>query len=128
MVTFGEKGSVLVELLPLKPRREVRHIRGPLQDLLINAVDVEDYIYATLTDEMVQFDAMARLQEVYPHVMKMDYDNVSTRALQDEAVIDSEGKSFEELVCEFYTWMNGTEPSEAEWKILQEVAKEAGVL
>ena len=38
------------------------------------------------------------------------------------------GKSFEELITEFYEWMNGTQPSEAEWKILQEVAKEAGVV
>ena len=128
VVTFGEKGNVLVELFPLKPRREVRHLRGALKELLANAVDTDDYIYATLTDENPQFDAMARLQEVYPNIMKMDYDNVSTRALQDEAVVDTEGKSFDELITEFYEWMNGTSPSEAEWKILQEVAKEAGVI
>lgn len=128
VVTFGGKGSVLVELLPLKPRREVRHLRGELRDLLANAVDTQDYIYATLTDEYTQFDAMARLQEVYPNVMKMDYDNVSTRALQEETVADTEGKTFEELISEFYQWMNGTDPSDTEWKILQEVAKEAGVI
>ena len=128
VVTFGAKGSVMVELVPLKPLREVRHLCGELKDILANAVDTDDYVYVTLTDENTQFDAMARLQEVYPHIMKMDYDNISTRALQDEAVTDTEGKSFEELITEFYEWMNGTEPSEAEWKILQEVAKEAGVI
>lgn len=128
VVTFGEKGNVVVELVPLVPRREVRHLRGELKELLANAIDTDDYIYATLTDDNAQFDAMARLQEVYPNVMKMDYDNLSTRTLQEEAVAETEGKSFEELIFEFYEWMNGTQPSEAEWKILQEVAKEAGVI
>ena len=128
VVTLEEKGKVTVDLVPLKPLREVRHLRGEIKDLLANAVDTDDYIYATLTDENTQFDAMARLQEVYPHIMKMDYDNISTRALQEEAVADTDGKSFEELITEFYEWMNGTQPSEAEWKILQEVAKEAGVV
>ena len=129
IVTLGEKGNVKVELLPLIPLREVRHLRGTLKDLLANAVDVNDYIYATLTDEQAQFDAMSRLQEVYPNVMKMDYDNAATRAVQEETdFTDTEGKSFEELMTEFYEWMNGTSPSAEEWDILNEVAKEAGVI
>ena len=128
VVSLGEKGSIEVELIPLIPRREVRHIRGELKDILSNAVDTEDYIYATLTDEQAQFDAMARLQETYPNIMKLDYDNVSTRALQENDVEETEGKSFEELITDFYQWMNGKEPSSEEWKILQEVAKEAGVI
>jgi len=128
VVSLGEKGSIEVELIPLIPRREVRHIRGELKDILSNAVDTEDYIYATLTDEQAQFDAMARLQEIYPNIMKLDYDNVSTRALQENDVEETEGKSFEELIADFYQWMNGKEPSSEEWKILQEVAKEAGVI
>ena len=128
LVTFEEKGMVNIELLPLIPRREVRHLRGHLNDLLASAVDTEDYIYATLTDENVQFDAMARLQEVYPNVMKLDYDNRTTRAVQEDTCVDDvEGKTFEELLSEFYEWMNGSSPSEEEWKILNEVAKEAGV-
>ena len=77
----------------------------------------------------MQFDAMARLREVYPNIMKMDYDNTSTRAIQEsDATIQTEGKSFEELVFDFYKMINGTEPSEKEWDIIKEVAKEAGVI
>ena len=129
VVEFGAKGSVMVELCPLIPRRELRHLKGKLKDLLANAVEQDDYIYATLTDEEIQFEAMARLQEVYPNVMKLDYDNQATRSAQEEkAYEDTEGKSFEELITEFYEWMNGTAPSEEEWKILKDVAKEAGVM
>ena len=126
---FGVKGSVMVDLVPLIPRRELRHMIGKLKDLLANAVDRDDYIYATLTDEEIQFEAMARLEEVYPNVMKLDYDNQATRSAQEEkAYEDTEGKSFEELITEFYEWMNGNTPSEEEWKILKDVAKEAGVM
>ena len=126
---MAEKGSVKVETFPLKPRREMRRIRGNLKDLIENAVDTDDYIYVTLTDEEAQFDAMARVQEVYPNTMKLDYDNAATRAIQEsEGVAVVEGKSFQELIFEFYKMQNGTEPGEKEWKILEEVAREAGVI
>lgn len=129
IITMCEKGRVKVENVPLKPLHEVRRIKGQLNQLLQNAVDTQDYIYATLTDETIQFDAMARLQEVYPNTMKLDYDNQSTKALQEtEGVTDTDGKSFYELVSEFFQLINGNEPDEADWKILEEVAKEAEVI
>lgn len=129
VITLSEKGKVKVEKFPLKPLREIRRIKGELKYLIENAVDTDDYIYATLTDETIQFDAMSRLQEVYPNTMKLDYDNESTRAIQEfDGAADTEGKSFQELVFDFYKIINGSEPSEEEWEILQEVAKEAGVI
>lgn len=128
LVTLEEKGNVQVELLSLKPMREVRQLRGRLRDLLENAVDTEDYVAVTLTDEATQFDAMARIREVYPNAMKLEYDNSSTRALQQEYAVEVQGKSFQELMGEFYQFIHGCEPSEAEWNLLNEVAKEAGVI
>lgn len=129
VITMSEKGNVKVEKFPLKPLREMRRIKGELKYLIENAVDTDDYIYATLTDETVQFDAMSRLQEVYPNTMKLDYENEATRAIQEfDGAADTEGKSFRELVFDFYQLINGSEPSEEEWKIMQEVAKEAGVI
>lgn len=128
LITLEEKGNVLVELLPLKPMREVRQLRGVLRDILANAVDTEDYVSVTLTDEATQFDAMARIREVYPNTMKLEYDNSATRALQESYTVEVQGKSFEELMTEFYRFIQGCEPSEAEWSLLKEVAKEAGVI
>lgn len=128
VITMGEKGNVDIELVPLKPLRNVRHIKGNLKDLISHAEDTDDFVYATLTDEETQHDAMARLQEVYPRTVRLDYDNRKTRALvSGESDIEVEGKSFDELMEDFYHMINGTEPSEDEWKILREVAEEAGV-
>ncbi len=129
IITLGAKGDVQVELTAIKPLRDIRHIRGNLQDLINSAVDTEDYIFATLTDEETQFDAKARLQEVYPYIMKLNYDNKETRAFLDaEKDIETEGKSFHELVTDFFTLFHGAEPTENEWAIIEEVAKEAGVI
>lgn len=129
IVTMEEKGNVNIELIFLKPRREIRHIKGRLKDLLENAVETDDYIYATLTDEETQFDAMARLQEVYPNTMKLDYDNSATRAVMDfDEVMDTESKSFHELVTDFYRLINGSEPDQEEWNIIEEAARESGVI
>lgn len=129
VITMNEKGNVLVECIPLKPFRQVRRIKGELKKLLENAVDTNDYIYATLTDEEIQFDAMARIQEVYPNTMKLDYENHRTKGVLEEDVdCESEGKSFRELVEDFYKLILGDEPSAQEWNIIEEVAKEAGVI
>ncbi|MBR4019853.1 MAG: exonuclease SbcCD subunit D [Firmicutes bacterium] len=129
VITMGAKGEVEVELIPLQPLREIRHIRGRLHDLIVSATDTEDYIYATLTDEETQFDAMARLQEVYPRVMKLDYDNAASRALGAEGDGPvTEGKNFHQLIGEFFQLYQGSQPDEKEWAIIEETAREAGVI
>ncbi len=129
VVTLLEKGNIKVECIPLKPLRQVRRIKGDLAEILEYAEDTEDYIYATLTDKNIQFDAMARLREVYPNIMKLDYGEKfyrRYRELGDE--IKTEGKTFVELIYDFYKMMNDAAPDEEEWKLLMEVAKEAGVI
>ena len=129
VITLKEKGNTEIELVPLKPLHNVRHIKGKLADLIAHAEDRDDFVYATLTDEDNQHEAMARLQEVYPRTVKLDYDNARTRALHEEGgEIEVEGKSFEELITDFYKMINGTDISEDEMSILMDVAEEAGVI
>lgn len=129
VVELKEKGQVDVQLIELKPRRDIRHIKGNLEDLIKSAEGKDDYIYATLTDEETQFDALARLREVYPNVMKLDYDNSSTRAMdQFQGDIQVEGKDFHEMMGDFYSMILGTEPDDEDWKLIEEVAREAGVI
>ena len=128
VITLREKGNVDVELFYLNPLRDIRRIKGNLKDLIEHDSDTDDYIYATLTDEETKFEAMARIQEVYPNTMKLDYDNRFTRDLSGEGQPETEGKSFQELVFDFYSLINGGEPKEEEWKLIESVAKEAGVI
>ncbi len=131
VVTFGKKGEVSVELVPLIPLRDMRHLKGKLKQLLdrqkIEAP--EDYIYATLTDEDPIDDVMGIFRQYYPNTMKIDYDNAHTRAMeQTDLQAAVQERSYLELVSDFYRMMYGCEISEEELKIMKEAAKEAGVI
>lgn len=125
-----ENGKVSVELIPLKPMRDVRHIKGKIARLLDkeNITAPEDYIYVTLTDEDFVNDAMSIFQQVYPNTVRIDYDNSHTRELEHVDIANiSENKSFDELISEFYKMVYQCDITEEEMRIMMDVAREAGV-
>ena len=132
-VTFaelGEKGDVRIELIPLRPLRDLRHIKGKMEQLLSNDIitDTDDYIYATLTDEELIDDAMGIFRRYYPRTVRIDYDNSHTREISAAVFSPAEEeKSFSDLISEFYHEMYGCPISEEELREVLEVAKEAGV-
>ena len=131
LISIGEKGTVEIELIPLKPQKDLRHITGRLKQLLSleNIVDPDDYMYVTLTDEEIINDVMGIVQQYYPNTVKIDYHNSHTKELEDfdigEIVID---KSFEELISDFYMKMYGTGISSEELDVILSAAREAGVI
>ena len=131
VVTVDEKKNVDVELVPIRPMRNLRHIKGKIKDLLSrsNVTAPEDFIYATLTDEEIVNDAMGIFQQVYPYTVKIDYDNSHTREIEQVDISRiAENRSFEDLVSDFYIQMYSCEISEEEMDIMRTVAREAGVL
>jgi len=131
LITLGEKGDVKIELLELRPLRDMRHLRGPVEKLLDkeNIVRPEDFIYATLTNEDLINDAMGIMQQVYPNTIKIDYDNSRTREVdQIDITAITEQKTFDELISDFYRKMYSCEISEEELQVMMEAAKEAGVI
>ena len=131
LVTLGQKGKVEIELLPVKPMRNMRHLRGEIKDLLDKSkvTAPEDFIYATLTDEEIINDAMGIFQQVYPNTVKIDYDNSHTREIEQVDISKiAENRSFDELISDFYRQMYGCDISEEEMELMKIVAREAGVL
>ncbi|MGN0355139.1 MAG: exonuclease SbcCD subunit D [Muricoprocola sp.] len=131
IITVGEKGDLQIECRELQPRREMRHIKGKLEQLLRkeNLVTKEDYIYVTLTDEYPIPDVLNVIREYYPNVMKLDYDNAHTRAIGESSLDLKEKKmDFSDLIAEFYETMYGCKMSEEEMEYMMKTAKEAGVI
>ncbi len=131
IITIEGKEKVKIELVPLKPMRDLRHIRGELKELLDerNVKSPEDFIYATLTDEEVINDAMGIFQQVYPNTVKIDYDNSHTREIEQVDISRiAENKTFSELIGDFYSLMYGCEITDEEMEIMRMAAKEAGVV
>lgn len=120
IVELGEKGSLSVRTAPLKPRHDLRKIRGTYMELtarsLYEGAPVDDYLHVTLTDEEDVPDAAGRLRVIYPNLMKLDYDNERTRAhiqIMDAEAADR--KTPLELFMEFYEKQNG-QPMKKEQK------------
>ena len=131
VITMGKKGEVTLELIPLKPMRDLRHIKGNLKALLEpkNITDVEDFIYVTLTDEEIINDAMGIFQQTYPNTVKIDYDNSRTRAMEHVDISNiAENKSFSELISDFYRLIYNCEMSGEEMDYMRAAAQEAGVI
>ena len=131
VITFNGKGNMEIELVPLKPMRDLRHITGKLDQLLAseNVTDTDDYMYVTLTDEDVINDAMGIIQHYYPNTIKLDYRNSHTRELDDFSIGEIEdSKSFDELISDFYKKIYGKDISDEELEIMMSVAREAGVV
>ena len=131
LITIGDKGKVDIELIPLKPMRDMRHLKGEIKELLDKAsiTAPQDFIYATLTDEEIVSDAMGIFQQVYPNTVKIDYDNSHTREVEQIDISKiAENRSFAELISDFYRQMYGCEISEEEMDVMRTVAREAGVL
>ena len=130
IITFGEKGTVDIDLIELKPLRDMRHIKGRLDQLLSseNIVSPEDFMWVTLTDENIEPNAYNLLRAYYPNIMKLDYDNSHTQEIdQVEIKPLTENKSFKEIISDFYKLKYNTDISEEELQIMLEVAREAGV-
>ena len=130
LITLGAKGDVEVELLPLRPMRDMRHLTGTMEQILdpAHVADPQDYVYVTLTNDEILLDAMSRVRQVYPNAMKLDYRNRHTAEVEDvdfRAV--TREKNFAELAAEFYEKMYGCEISEKELEILEEIAETVGL-
>lgn len=131
LITVSAGERVETELVPLKPMRNMRHIKGPMKELLDkkNVRSPEDFIYATLTDEDIISEAMGIFQQVYPNTLRIDYDNSHTRQIEQVDISRiAENRSFQELIGDFYRLMYGCEITEEEMDVMRTAAREAGVI
>ena len=130
IITFKDKGELLVEFAPLLPMRDIRHLRGNIKNLLDkkNISMENDFIYATLTNEDIVNDAMGIFREYYPNTVKIDYDNSHTKEIENVDITRiTQNKTFDELIRDFYMQMYSCDMDEEELEIMKWAAKEAGV-
>lgn len=89
----------------------------------------QDYIRAILTDEDEVYDAIGQLRQVYPNVMRLDFENSRSRPGVDSrsaASGDVTRQSPLELFEEFYTKQNNAGLTEDQRRIMLEILEQAG--
>ena len=121
VVEIGNKGEISIREIPLKPRHDLREIRGTYDELTAREnyenTATDDYIHAVLTDENDIVDAMGKLRVIYPNIMKLTYDNKRTRTQQVISdAEDIEKKTPIELFEELYEKQNNASMSEEQRK------------
>lgn len=107
LIELGEKKPgddvgecVSFELIPLVPLHDVREVRGTLADVLAmgTAHDAsQDYLHITLSDEHPQLDAMAKIHEVFPNAMMLDYDNATVLIDRPQTQLTADPDSMDTL-------------------------------
>lgn len=130
IITLGEKGNIDVDLVELKPLRDMRRIKGRLEQLLApeNIVSTDDYLQVTLTDEIPEPNAYNIFRAYYPNIMKLDYENSHTIENENVEITPlTKNKSFEEIISDFYKLKYNEEIPTEELQIMLEIAREAGV-
>ena len=128
VITFGEKGKVDIELVPLAPKRDLRQISGRLDEIMKMAKNdpnnPEDFIDVILKDENEVLDAIATLRSVYPNILRLTYDNKASRASENiEKLDDVQNSNPLEIFDAFYNSRRGTEMSEEQREYIKSLVE-----
>ena len=131
IIEFIDKGNINIELVDLVPLRDMKIIKGTMEELLskdfIKNINIEDYISVVLTDEDYIMDAIGKLRSVYKNILRLEYDNKRTSGymLNDSKNnIDVNVLSEIELFSKFYEMQNNIELSDEKRDIVEHIIEE----
>lgn len=127
IVDFKEKGNVTFEIVPLEPLRNLRTVKGTIDEVLSNPTDTDDYLDVILTDREDVENAMARLRDVYPNVLRLAFENANTRTYQTSGstTATSVDKSIVELFTDFFRDVYGRDLTDEQNASYLSIVKEA---
>lgn len=100
MVEMGSKNSVKTTILPLKPLREVRIIKGSLEDVVAQAC--EDFVTVILTDkvDLDIMDMQDRIRMAFPYLLEIRREVLRKADYSDQMMAEKEQDPFK-LCCSF---------------------------
>lgn len=115
MVELGDKGDRKTTVLPLEPLRQVRVIRGELEEVLEQACG--DYVTMILTDkaDLDVFDMQDKIRSAFPNLLEIRRETVRRTDYERAYAVQEELDPFE-LCCAFLS-----EPDEDEKALLRDV-------
>lgn len=130
VIDLNGDGQVRVHLKELPVIRDLRVIRGPLEELLKRenhqGTNLEDYIFVELTDEGEILDAISKIRSVFPNVMGLKMINLVGGDLESKTAASGNfrEKSMEELFYEFYINLKGKPMDEDRVKEISRLLRE----
>lgn len=115
MVELGDKGGRKTAVLPLEPLRQVRVIRGELEEVLKQGCG--DYVTVILTDrvDLDVFDMQDKIRSAFPNLLEIRRETLRRTDYGRAYAVQEELDPFE-LCCAFLN-----EPDEEEKALLRDV-------
>ena len=136
LVDLGEKPAgampgecAQIELVPLVPMHDMRELTLSLAEVQAAGAEgpaSDDYVHITLTDKHPQLDAMAKVRDVYPNAMALDYEFASalvTRADERE-VANPDTTSMADMFAAFYKAQTSGEMTDDQANLITSLVNE----
>jgi exonuclease SbcD len=103
LLEIDQKGVVSFQEIPICSRRDLREVKGSLQELLEakDAGCTDDYLVVELTNKEAIIDAMGRLREVYPNILHMRKPHLEVRS-SNSGIAATRKKGDVEIFSEFF--------------------------
>ena len=131
IIDFKEKGNIEINLKELAPIRDMREIKGPIEELLkkenYEKGNINDYIKAIITNEETVYDAIGQIRRIYPNTLKLEIRNSKTINSVEEQNLNLEKvkkKSELELFSDFYKSQNNVDLDEKQKEIIKDIISE----
>ncbi len=116
--------AIAAEQAELAAPHDVRRVEGTLAEILERGrtdPGRDDYVLARLRDRGALLDPLSRLREVYPSTMRVERPDLEREAAGRGARPDPRRAGEAELFADFFRYVTGDDPSEAERMAFAEV-------
>lgn len=121
--------DMAIEKIPLVPLRDMRKIKGKIEDLLnpdyYAETNLSDYLHITLTDEDELSDVRGRLSDVYENILEIELER--DQRLTKAAAVSAETirqRTPLELFEQFFEEQNNRKMNDEQEKLVKEVMEE----
>ena len=130
VVELDKDGGVSTQIIEFKPRRNMRIIRGELNDILNQDISCEesnqDYIRVELEDDLALIDPISKIRGIYPNIMELgravnkDDNNIERK----KTASNIKDKTSLTLFQEFYLEVTGKECETNKLDIMKKIIGE----
>ncbi len=127
LINIKNNKSVEYKLIPLKPLRDMRVIKGPIEELLnkenYKDTNTQDYIKAIITNKEPVYDAIGQIRRVYPNTLSLEISNIksSIQNVELENIEELKQKDEFELFDDFYEFQNNIRLDDEQKKIIKDI-------
>ena len=131
LIDIKNDKSVEYQLIPLKPLRDMRVIKGPIEELLkeenYKDTNTKDYIKAIVTNKEPIYDAIGQIRRVYPNTLSLEISNVKTsiQSVELENIEKLKQKDEFELFDDFYEFQNNIRLDDEQRKIIKDIIEQS---